>query len=51
MLRLIAAAAIALALLFGGSAAPAQHVPELGCHGVYVTPPGWSQPVRVTVCP
>ena len=44
-------AATLLGLLGLAGPAAAQHVPELGCHRVYVTPPGAAQPVAVTICP
>lgn len=25
--------------------------PNLGCHRVYFTPPGWTAPVEIEVCP
>ena len=52
MKRLIIAVVTASAIFLGtaGLASPI-HLPELGCHSVYITPPGWTQPVRVTLCP
>ena len=56
----IAAALVAsIVVSLGGTAAHAQDPRDIGCqrlcdpgcHRVYFTPPGWSQPVEVTVCP
>ena len=54
MKRLLAALAVAaLASLFGPAAQAweLRPPPDLGCHRVYFTPPGWGQPVEVTICP
>ena len=50
----------AVVLTLGGPAAQAEERASLGClrllcepscHRVYFTPPGWSQPIEVTICP
>lgn len=45
-------AAVLVALLGPvGQASATWTPPKLGCHRVYVTPPGWPQPIEITVCP
>lgn len=43
--------AIVMSLSAVAGSAQARHVPELGCHRVYVTLPGGSHPIAITVCP
>lgn len=53
-LRLVALALAVAGMVscFGASAQARElNPPGLGCHRVYITPPGWGQPIEVTVCP
>ena len=46
-------AAIAAVMLSGllATGAQAGWQPDLGCHRVGYTPPGWGQPISVELCP
>ena len=60
MRRLLAVAAAVVMLGLGGLVARADGLPtdatslgrpNLGCHRVYFTPPGWGGPIEIDVCP
>ena len=51
MKRLLAASIVALVALCFGAPLQARERPDLGCHRVAYTPPGWGSPIEVVVCP
>lgn len=57
MKRALAALALAILVCLSGlpsRANQARDLPDpgdLGCHRITYTPPGWPQPIGVTVCP
>lgn len=59
MRRLLALSTALVVLLIGGQTIRAEGIrdaagwgrPDLGCHRVYFTPPGWGSPIEIEVCP